>query len=160
MAQKHVSHHENERDGELNLELIETSYGPLTEILDLEGKQYSQDHYAINEKHVGPEVNHLVCWVVQLVNQSYLEKEDEEHQVELGGQLKVTFLQTVSKDDDLVEQDKQSQVHGCLAGLLLRDGVQELLFGVLELKGQEVLGSLDQIVILVLSCVLNDNSIV
>ena len=107
MSQQHISHHEYERKSELNLELIETCDGPLSEVLGLIGEQDDEHSDSIDQEHVSPKVNVLVRWIVQFVDQNKLKNEDWEHDVELGGVLKESILQNVSKDDDFVKQNEK-----------------------------------------------------
>tara|TARA_B110001469_G_C9495870_1_gene247878 strand:- start:181 stop:546 length:366 start_codon:yes stop_codon:yes gene_type:complete len=39
VAQKHISHHENQAQGKLNLQLVETSNGPLAQVFGLVGQE-------------------------------------------------------------------------------------------------------------------------
>lgn len=55
VAQKHISHHENQAQGKLNLQLVETSNSPLAQVFGLVGQKDNQHNDTINEEHIGPE---------------------------------------------------------------------------------------------------------
>ena len=102
----------------------------------------------------------LISWIIELIDQDQLINENEEHEIELHCGFELTILENISKDDDLVQKNQLSQVDCSLSGLLLRNSEQELLFGILEIEGEEVLWSLHKIVDLVLCSVLDDESII
>ena len=88
-------------------------------------------------------MNRVVSWVIKLINQNQLEQENDEHDIELNRVFKNTILEDISENDNFVQKNELSQVHGGLPCLLLGNGEQEFLFGVLQLEGQQVLGSFD-----------------
>ena len=68
MPEKHVPHHEDQRQCQLNLQLVDAGNVPETEVLDLEAEMDTKDEYSVDEESVRPEVDVLELWVVQLVD--------------------------------------------------------------------------------------------
>ena len=50
VTQHHVSHEENERKGQLNLQLVETGSSPLPDVLGLEREQHQKYNDTVNQQ--------------------------------------------------------------------------------------------------------------
>ena len=99
--------------------------------------------------------------IVELINEKQLKSQDGEHAEELWSILEVsTVLEDVTEDNDLVQDDQQGQKDCCLRALCLADLVEEVLFKIFLLKLEKVLGSLNDVVDLVVCSVLDNHSVV
>lgn len=159
MPQQHIAHHEDQRDRQLNLQLVEGGDSPLAEVLCLVRQQDAEHHDSVEVQRVSPEVNVLERRVVQLIDEHNLVDEDGEHQEELEGGREL-LLEHVAEDDDLVEQDHLREVRSGLVRLLLRDRVEELLLSFAQLEREQVARPLNEVVQLILRLVLNDDTVV
>ena len=108
MSQENIPHHENKAERKLDLQLIEPSNGPLSQVFSLVGQKDDQHDDTVNQKHVGPEENVFIWRIVQLVDQNQLKSEDWKHDIKLWWVFENSILENISKDDDLVEQNQLS----------------------------------------------------
>lgn len=163
VPEQHITHHEDQGDRQLNLQLVEAGDGPSSQVLGLVGEEDEQDDDAVEVLGVRPQEYVLELWVVQLIDQQELKDKDRKHDVELVRELPIDDLeltQHVTDDDDLVQQNEQSKVRGGLASLTLRDEEQELALVVLKLELQQVSRSFDEVVDLVLGGRLHNYTII
>ena len=91
----------------------------MTKVFHLIGKKNSKNKDTINEQEVCPEVHVLQGWGVQLVDQDVLKSKDEEHQEKLGRCFEDSILQYISKNNNFIDENQQSQIESGFLGLLL-----------------------------------------
>jgi hypothetical protein len=69
VPQHHVSHEEDQGQRQLDLQLVEPSTGPGSQVLELEGQQDHEDDNTVDQKHVGPPMYRLDVGVVEFINE-------------------------------------------------------------------------------------------
>jgi hypothetical protein len=99
-------------------------------------------------------------WIIHLVNQDQLKQEDSKHDIKLRRIFKITILENITKNNNLVEQDQKRQIKDRLLLLLAGDKIKKFLFLIFKIKTQKISRSLNKIENLVFRGIEDDDFIV
>ena len=145
----------------MNLEVGKVEPMKIAHVFDLKCQEQQEQIHLVGDQQNGSLVDIAQIGVVDFVHYVYFYQENWKHYVELKIEHEVSIcLQDVVDYYNLVESDQQEYVNGCLYILRFTDLVVEFLLYVLLVELKQVLGSLDQVVNLVLGRVLNYYSVV
>lgn len=99
-------------------------------------------------------------WIIHLVDQDQLKQEDSKHDIKLRRILKITILENITKDNNLIKQDQERQIKDRLLLLLAGDEIKKFLFLIFEIKTQKISWPLNKIENLVFRGIKDDDFIV